>query len=123
MNNFVRTSNVCELNSIRTSIWNNVYSSFENLRSLMQHIYSNFIPNTIDIDIDFIKMSIALKSKTRPFDIDETNKQIINSYKAFISDMYSKGKLSIEEYNKCLNNIDNIFFITVKNSNEISINL
>ena len=124
MNNFVRTSGVDGVNTIRKILWESVYTNFDNMNDLVQNIYKNFIPDTIIVDFDFNnKMSFTISSKGRPFDEDEVKIRISSAYKGFINDMHNKGSINIDDYNKCIDNIDNIFFITFNSKNNINIHL
>lgn len=123
MNNFVRTSGVDGINTIRETLWKSIYSNFDNMNDLIQKVRGNFIPNTIMVDFDFNKMSFTISSKGRPFDEDVVKIRMSNAYKAFINDMHNKGSINIDDYNKCIGNIDNMFFITFNNKNNINIHL
>lgn len=122
MNNFIRTSGVDQINNIRRNLWESIYSNFSNMNSLTNHISNNFID--IDtVDFDFNEMSISIKSKDCPFEYDKAKSAITNAYKGFINDMFIKGSLNDSNYNKCINMIDNLFFITFNDHHNIKIHL
>lgn len=123
MNTFIRTSNTIQLNDVRKLLWESIYTNFSNMNLLMNHIKNNFMPNTIDIEFDFINMSITLKSKGRPLEKEETKQRLSNAYKKFVNDMYLKGTINNYEYNLCTPIIENLFFITLDHNNTIKVHL
>lgn len=124
MTNFIRTSGVDQINSIRKLLWESIYTNFSNMQSLSNSINENFHPDSLDtVDFDFNDMSIYLKSKDRGFNYNEANLSMVNAYKGFVKDMYNKGKFNKDVYNFCINNIDNLFFITFNNDNNMKVHL
>ena len=124
MTNFIRTSGVDQINSIRKLLWESIYTNFSNMQSLSNSINENFHPDSLDtVDFDFNDMSIYLKSRNGRFDYNEANLSMINAYKGFVKDMYNKGKFNKDVYNFCINNIDNLFFITFNNDNNMKVHL
>ena len=124
MTNFIRTSGVDQINSIRKLLWESIYTNFSNMQSLSNSINESFHPDSLDtVDFDFNDMSIYLKSKDRGFNYNEANLNMINAYKGFVKDMHNKGKFDKDVYNLCINNIDNLFFITFNNDNNIKVHL
>lgn len=124
MTNFIRTSGVDQINSIRKLLWESIYTNFSNMQSLSNSINESFHPDSLDtVDFDFNDMSIYLKSKDRGFNYNEANLNMINAYKGFVKDMYNKGKFNKDIYNLCINNIDNLFFITFNNDNNMKVHL
>ena len=94
------------------------------MQSLSNSINENFYPDSLDtVDFDFNDMSIYLKSRNRRFDYNEANLSMVNAYKGFVKDMYNKGKFNKDVYNLCINNIDNLFFITFNNDNNMKVHL
>ena len=124
MTNFIRTSGVDQINSIRKLLWESIYTNFSNMQSLSNSINENFHPDSLDtVDFDFNDMSIYLKSRNKGFDYNEANLSMVNAYKGFVKDMYNKGKCNKDVYNLCINNIDNLFFITFNNDNNMKVHL
>ena len=124
MTNFIRTSGVDQINSIRKLLWESIYTNFSNMQSLSNSINENFYPDSLDtIDFDSNDMSIYLKSRNGRFDYNEANLSMVNAYKGFVKDMYNKGKFNKDVYNFCINNIDNLFFITFNNDNNMKVHL
>ena len=124
MTNFIRTSGVDQINSIRKLLWESIYTNFSNMQSLSNSINENFYPDSLDtVDFDFNDMSIYLKSRNGRFDYNEANLSMVNAYKGFVKDMYNKGKFNKDVYNFCINNIDNLFFITFNNDNNMKVHL
>ena len=124
MTNFIRTSGVDQINSIRKLLWESIYTNFSDMQSLSNSINENFHPDSLDtVDFDFNDMSIYLKSKDRGFNYNEANLSMVNAYKGFVKDMYNKGKFNKDVYNFCINNIDNLFFITFNNDNNMKVHL
>lgn len=124
MTNFIRTSGVDQINSIRKLLWESIYTNFSNMQSLSNSINENFHPDSLDtVDFDFNDMSIYLKSRNGRFDYNEANLSMVNAYKGFVKDMYNKGKFNKDVYNFCINNIDNLFFITFNNDNNMKVHL
>ena len=124
MTNFIRTSGVDQINSIRKLLWESIYTNFSNMQSLSNSINENFHPDSLDtVDFDFNDMSIYLKSRNKGFDYNEANLSMVNAYKGFVKDMYNKGKFNKDVYNFCINNIDNLFFITFNNDNNMKVHL
>lgn len=122
MNTFIRTSDVDTPFYIRKILWGCIYSNLENMNLLIQMISSGFY-NTAEIEFNPINMNIILKSKGRPFDKDDANQIILKSYNFFIQNLYSKGIMNNDVYNKCIPIIDKLFFITFDNAHVIKINL
>lgn len=122
MNTFIRTSDVDTPFYIRKILWGCIYSNLENMNLLIQMISSGFY-NTAEIEFNPINMNIILKSKGRPFDKDDANQIILKSYIFFIQNLYSKGIMNNDIYNKCIPIIDKLFFITFDNAHVIKINL
>lgn len=114
MNNFVRTSEVTQINDIRLTLWKSIYSSFANMNSLTTHLNENFKPLSLDgVDYNFEDMSIILRLNDKyNFRDGEIETNIKNSYKEFIKDMYSSGKIECETCCECSKRIDSLFFIT-----------
>lgn len=123
MNTFIRTSGTIQLNDVRKLLWENIYVNFSNMNSLINHIRSTFVSHSIDTDFDFTNMTITLKSTGRPFDEKEAKQNLINAYRKFVKDMYTKGVITNYSYNLCTPMIENLFFITFTDNNTISIHL
>ena len=87
MTNFIRTSGVDQINSIRKLLWESIYTNFSNMQSLSNSINENFHPDSLDtVDFDFNDMSIYLKSRNGRFDYNEANLSMVNAYKGFVKD-------------------------------------
>lgn len=123
MNTFIKTSGTIKLSDIRKILWENIYSDFFNMNSLINHIRSSFIPNTVDADFDFTNMTITLKSKGRPFDEKEDKKNLTDAYRKFVKDMYAKGIINNYAYNLCTPMIEHLFFVTFIDNHTMNIHL
>ncbi len=121
MNTFIRTSDVDTPFYIRKILWECIYN-LENMNLLIQMISSGFY-NTAEIEFNPTNMNIMLKSKGRPFDKDNANQVILESYNNFIQNLHSKGIINNDIYNKCIPIIDKLFFITFDNASVMKINL
>lgn len=122
MNTFIRTSDVDTPFYIRKILWDCIYSNLENMNLLIQMISSGFY-NTADIEFNPVSMNIMLKSKGRPFDKDNANQVILESYSSFIQNLHSKGIMNNDIYSKCIPIIDKLFFITFDSTHVMKINL
>lgn len=119
MNQYVTDINTSETSKLREKAWREIYSSMNNMMSFINILNENKSLNNCTIEFYFQTMNILIKSDDdTPINYDECVNTVRKSLMSFF-----RLILPENESNILCDNVDALFFITMKKSSVLCIGL